>query len=106
MVADTVVEKKPDAKSVEKTASNAPPQYVTKEMLLGEVVAKHPKAAFVMLQYGLHCIGCHVSYYETIEQGCLGHGMPPHVMEEMLEDVNAFIAEEEAEQKLPVADGK
>jgi hybrid cluster-associated redox disulfide protein len=72
-----------------------PHQYVTKEMFLGEVVSKHPRAAFVMLQYGLHCIGCHVSVYETIEQGCLGHGMPPDVMEEMLADVNAFIAEEE-----------
>jgi len=71
-----------------------PKQYVTKEMLLGEVVAQYPKAAFVMLQYGLHCIGCHVSAYETIEQGCAGHGMPPHVMEEMIEDLNEFIADE------------
>jgi len=77
------------------TTKPMPHQYVTKEMLLGEVVSKHPRAAFVMLQYGLHCIGCHVSIYETIEQGCLGHGMPPDVMEEMLADVNAFIGEEE-----------
>ncbi len=102
LTAKSATEKKQDVKPAEKPV---PQQHVTKEMLLGEVVAKHPKAAFVMLQYGLHCIGCHVSYYETIEQGCLGHGMPPHVMEEMIEDVNAFIAEEEAEQKLP-ADGK
>ncbi len=70
-------------------------EYVTKDTLLGEVVSKHPRSAFVMLQYGLHCIGCHVSVYETIEQGCMGHGMPKEVMEEMLADVNAFIAEEE-----------
>lgn len=71
--------------------------HVTKDTLLGDVVAAHPKAAFVMLQYGLHCIGCHVSVYETIEQGCMGHGMPKEVMEEMIADVNAFIDEEEAE---------
>jgi len=70
-------------------------QAVTKDTLLGEVVAKHPRAAFVMLQYGLHCIGCHVSVYETIEQGCAGHGMPKETMEEMIADVNAYIEEEE-----------
>lgn len=91
MAKSTSVSVKKEAKPEEKPTT----QYVTKDTLLGEVVAQHPRAAFVMLQYGLHCIGCHVSVYETIEQGCLGHGMPPDVMEEMLADVNAFIAEEE-----------
>ncbi len=69
-------------------------QRVTKETLIGELVAKHPNAAFVMLQYGLHCVGCHVSAYETIEQGCRGHGVPPDAIDALVEDLNAFINEE------------
>ncbi len=68
-------------------------QYVTKDMLIGEIVQKYPKAAFVMMQYGLHCVGCHVSAYETLEQGCLGHGMPEETLNDLLFDLNAFIAE-------------
>lgn len=72
-------------------------------MLLAEVVDKYPKAAFVFVQYGLHCVGCHVSAYETIEQGAGGHGMPPEVIEEMIADANEFIAEDEEKNKLEVA---
>jgi hybrid cluster-associated redox disulfide protein len=88
---------KPKGKKPTKIASQKPAekQYVTKDTLLGDLVTKHPAAAFVMLQYGLHCIGCHVSVYETVEQGCQGHGMPPDVMDQMLKEINDFIAEEE-----------
>jgi len=88
-----------DKKHQGKKSEDKQEQYVTRDMMIGDVVQEYPKAAFVMIQYGLHCIGCHVSAYETIEQGCLGHGMPPHVLDEMLEDVNAFIAEEMKEKK-------
>lgn len=68
---------------------------ITRDSLIGDVVRRHPKAAFVMMQYGLHCVGCHVSAYETVEQGCLGHGMPEEELDAMLDDLNAFIAEAE-----------
>jgi hybrid cluster-associated redox disulfide protein len=69
-------------------------EHVTKDMLIGEVTQKHPKAAFVFMNYGLHCVGCHVSAYETIEQGAMGHGMPEETLDEMMEDLNAFIEDE------------
>lgn len=68
---------------------------VTGGMVIGEVVKRHPKVAFVMQQYGFHCVGCHVSQYETIEQGARTHGMSDEELLEMLEDVNLFIEEEE-----------
>lgn len=66
--------------------------YVTKEMTIGDVVAKYPESAEIMLSYGLHCIGCHVNPYESIEQGSLGHGMDEETVDKMIEDVNAAIA--------------
>ena len=70
--------------------------YITRDMLLGEVVAKHPNAAFVFMQYGLHCVGCVISEYETVEQGCRAHGIPDEVIDEMVADANLFIEEERA----------
>ena len=48
---------------------------ITKEMLIGDVVKKHPDAVQVMLEHGLHCVGCHVATWETIEQGAQSHGV-------------------------------
>jgi len=44
-------------------------------MAIGDVVAKYPHSAEVMMQHGLHCIGCHVASWETLEQGAAGHGI-------------------------------
>jgi hybrid cluster-associated redox disulfide protein len=66
---------------------------VTKKMTLGEVVSKYPEAAEVMLNHGLHCVGCHVALWETIEQGALAHGMNEKELKEMLEEINKKINE-------------
>ena len=70
-------------------------QYITKDMNIGEAVQKHREAAFVMFKYGLHCIGCHVSAFESIESGCKGHGMPDDVIDEMIDEINKTIEEEQ-----------
>ena len=63
-------------------------QKITKDMTLGDVVAKYPETARVMMSYGLHCIGCHVAAWETIEQGAMGHGMSQEDLEKMMKDLN------------------
>jgi len=40
-----------------------------------ELVAEFPLAADVLTQFGLHCAGCGVNKYETIEQGANAHGL-------------------------------
>ena len=50
-------------------------QAITKDMTLGDLVTKHPQAAMVLAQKGLHCIGCGMAAMETIEQGCKAHGL-------------------------------
>ncbi len=68
-------------------------QYVTKDMTMGDIVQKYPAAIEVMLANGLHCIGCHVSYWETLEQGTLGHGISEEQMNKMIDDINKTISE-------------
>ncbi len=64
---------------------------VTKQMTVGEVVRKYPEAIPVILGHGLHCVGCNVSYWETLEQGARGHGMTEEQLNKMVEDINNSI---------------
>ncbi len=61
---------------------------ITKEMTIGEVVNIHPEAATIMLKYGLHCVGCAVNPFESIESGCLGHGMDGETINNLVTDLN------------------
>ncbi len=61
-------------------------------MTVGEVVEQFPEAVPIMLNFGLHCVGCHVSPWETLEQGAVGHGMPQEVFDKMLEAINVALA--------------
>jgi len=64
---------------------------ITGDETIGQVMKKHPKAAGVMLKYGLHCVGCHVNQYESIRQGAMGHGMPDDMIENMVSDLNTML---------------
>jgi hybrid cluster-associated redox disulfide protein len=68
---------------------------ITKDMMIGEVVREHPAVAMVMMSHGMHCVGCHVAAFETIEQGCKGHGMDDKQIDEMIEEMNKIAEEEE-----------
>lgn len=75
-------------KTVKKEAKK---QLITKESVIGDVAEKYPKAVEVMFKYGLHCIGCHVSPFETIEQGSLAHGMSEKDIAKMVDEMNAKV---------------
>lgn len=61
---------------------------ISKDMTFGELVQKHPHTAPILASYGLHCVGCHIGIYETIEQGCKAHGLADSQISEMLEKIN------------------
>ena len=74
-------------------------ELISKEMLIGEVVEKYPAAADVFMNFGLHCIGCHVSPHESIEQGALGHGMDEKTVEDMIQEANKVVKSEKPRLK-------
>lgn len=67
------------------------PGKILKEMALGEVVRNFPDSVPIMLECGLHCVGCHVAAFETIEQGARAHGMSDKGIEKMLAEMNKAI---------------
>jgi len=62
---------------------------VTKKSIIGKVVQEHPEAIEAFLDHGMHCIGCGVSFYETIEQGAQVHGLKD--LEKLIKDINKKI---------------
>ena len=66
-------------------------QKIHSEMSIGEVVSKYPKAAEVMMKHGMHCIGCHVALWETVDQGCKAHGMDAKTIKKMLDEMNEIV---------------
>ncbi len=64
---------------------------ITKEMGFSEVLQKYPETASIMMNNGLHCVGCHAAAFETIEQGCTAHGMKPEDIDKMVKEMNEAI---------------
>src|SRR3989344_4656278 len=66
---------------------------VTKGMTIGDVVAKYPASIEPLQAAGVHCVGCHVSYHETLEQGFKGHGMSDEEVDAVISKINQAIGE-------------
>lgn len=58
---------------VKTVAANNVKQKIHKDMTIGESVRLYPDTVPVMLEHGIHCVGCHVAHWETLEQGFRGH---------------------------------
>ncbi len=56
---------------------------ITKDMTIESVVTQYPETMMVFMKHGLHCVGCHVSAFESIEEGAMAHGI----------DVDALVAD-------------
>jgi len=90
IVKKTAKAKVTKAKNVTKPANEnkSTATLITKDMLIGEVVEKYPETIEVMFKHGMHCIGCGMTAYESIEQGCMGHGMSEEEIAKMVIDMN------------------
>lgn len=44
-------------------------------MLIGEILHKYPQTASVLIDHGMHCLGCPSSQAETLSDACLVHGL-------------------------------
>ena len=48
---------------------------ITKEMTIGEILRTKPEAAEVLLNAGMHCLGCPSAQGESLEEAAMVHGM-------------------------------
>ena len=57
-----------------------------KDTKIGELLEVAPEKAEILLNVGMHCIGCPASQMETLEEACDVHGID---VEDVLEKLNA-----------------
>ncbi|MCR5785491.1 MAG: DUF1858 domain-containing protein [Eubacterium sp.] len=63
---------------------------VTKSTLIGELLQIDADVAPILLEIGMHCLGCPSSQMESIEEAAYVHGIDPDLL---VEKINAFISE-------------
>lgn len=59
---------------------------ITKNTKIGELLEIAPEKADLLLEAGMHCLGCPASQAETIEEACEVHGINA---DELIEKLNA-----------------
>ena len=69
---------------------------IKKKDTLGQILQQYPEVAPVLSKAGLHCVGCHVSEYESVEDGCRAHGLSDEQIENIVKEANAKITEFDA----------
>src|SRR5437879_4358435 len=81
---------------------------ITAEMIIHDVVTKHPETVKVFHGHGLHCTACAVGSRESIAGGTRTHRFTPEKQALLLQDLNAAIHGEPisvAPKKAPVGRG-
>jgi len=58
---------------------------ITKKMTFNEILEKNPESVMILLEKGMHCIGCGMAGFETLEQGALAHGID---VDELVKELN------------------
>ena len=61
---------------------------ITKKTKLSGILNINPDAAEILFKEGLSCIGCPMAMQETLEEGCLAHGMSKKDIDKLVERLN------------------
>jgi len=48
---------------------------ITKDMTIGEILRTNPAVAGVLMEAGMHCLGCPSAQAESLEDAAMVHGM-------------------------------
>lgn len=62
---------------------------VTKDMLIGEILMIDRGIGAILMQSGMHCVGCPSSAMETLEEAGMVHGMN---VDTLISDINTYLA--------------
>ncbi len=59
---------------------------ITKETTMGQMLEYDMGIAYVLMQCGMHCVGCPSSIGESLEEACLVHGLNADVVMTQIEE--------------------
>jgi hybrid cluster-associated redox disulfide protein len=62
---------------------------VTKDMVIGQIIQVDRGIIPILMQAGMHCLGCPSAQMESIEDACAVHGMDA---DELIKKINDYLA--------------
>ena len=62
---------------------------ITKEMSIGQVLNIHRGTARILMEFGMHCLGCPASQMESLQDASALHGTN---VDELVHQLNEFLA--------------
>lgn len=62
---------------------------ITKQTKMGEMIEYDRGIAVVLMESGMHCVGCPASIGESLEEACMVHGLDA---DEVLAKINEYLA--------------
>ena len=60
---------------------------ITKDMTIGEILRTNPAVAPILMEAGMHCLGCPSAQAESLEEAAMVHGMDADVL---VQQINKF----------------
>lgn len=74
-------------------------QLISKDTIISEILEMNPSKSRLLtemlLDFGIHCVGCGASTVETLGQGVLGHGYAEDQLNKLIIDLNKVIESED-----------
>ena len=66
---------------------------ITVKTTMGDMLEYDMGIAYILMQCGMHCVGCPSSIGESLEEACAVHGLEPQAV---LAELNEYLAARDA----------
>lgn len=66
---------------------------ITKDMIIGEILQVHQGVIPILMNSGMHCLGCPSSQMESLADACMVHGIDSDALVAELNDFLATVEE-------------
>ena len=60
---------------------------ITKDMTIGQILVTKPEVAPILMEAGMHCLGCPSAQGESLEEAALVHGLD---IDSLMEKISAL----------------
>ena len=69
---------------------------ITKDMLVTDILAQDERIAPILMQMGMHCIGCMAASGESLENAMYVHGYATEDVDKVVTMLNELLAQKQA----------
>ena len=60
---------------------------ITKDMTIGQILVTKPEVAPILMEAGMHCLGCPSAQGESLEEAAMVHGLD---IDSLMEKISAL----------------